>query len=150
MAERINATIQAEVSEHCVAIGGLQPAGTWGSFGVTKLSGAAGMFKQHQANQAAGDLTARHGMRTNHVTYLALTADKVYAFDTKPRRTNIKVVSKLAEWDRNDVRCQVIPGKVSTRVVIDHADGSHYELEATTLGHYNDALLAALAELSPR
>lgn len=148
MAERINATIQAEVPEPCVAIGGLQPAGTWGAFGLTQLSGAAGMFKQHKANQAAGDLSARHGMRANHITYIALTADKLYAFDTKPRRTTMKVIGKLAEWNRKDVRCEVVPGKLAAKVIFDHADGGHYELEASTMGHYNDKFLAELASLS--
>ena len=43
---------------------------------------------------------------------------------------------------------QLVPGKVSTRVVIDHVDGAHSELEATTFGGYNDELLAALGTLS--
>ncbi len=150
MVDRQNAMIQAEVPEPCVAIGALQPAGTWGSFGLTKLSPAAAMFKQHQANQAAGALSGRHGLSANHITYLALTADKLYAFDAKPRRMGIKVVGKLAEWDRTDVTCQVVPGKVATRVVIDHADGGRYELEASNIGRYNDPLYAALAELAPR
>ena len=42
------------------------------------------MFKQHQANQAAGELSARKGLKANRVTFLALTADKLYAFDVKP------------------------------------------------------------------
>jgi hypothetical protein len=143
--EANKATIQAEVPELCLAVGGLQPAGTLGSFGLTKLSPAAGTFQQHKANQAAGDLTGRHGLETNRITYLAVTADKVYAFDAKPKRKgNIEVVSKLAEWNRSDVKVQTIRGKLSTRVVIDHADGGHYELESMAITNFNEPLFAAL------
>jgi hypothetical protein len=135
MAERINATIQAEVPERCVAIGALQPAGTWD---------ALYNVGQRQLNKKAGALTDRTLVRPNHITYVALTADKLYAFDTKPRRTNMKVIGKLAEWDRKDVRCQLIPGKAATTVVIDHADGGHYELETMSS---NEEFLAALADL---
>jgi hypothetical protein len=147
-AEKQRAMIQAEVPEPCVAIGALQPAGTWGSFGLTKLSPAAGMFKQHKANQAAGELSGRKGVKANRVTFLALTADKLYAFDVKSGMGGLKVQSKLAEWNRGDVTVQLVPGKVSTRVVIDHTDGAHSELEATTFGGYNDELLGQLGTLS--
>ena len=141
------ATIQAEVPEPCLAVGGLQPAGTFGSFGVTKLSPAGGTFGQQKANQAAGQLTGRHGLKTNRITYLAVTADKLYAFDAKPKRKgNIEVVGKLAEWDRADVKVRTVRGKMSTRVIIDHADGGHYELESMSITNLNEPLLAALTE----
>ena len=35
-AEKQRAMIQAEVLQPCLAIGSLQPAGTWGSFGLDK------------------------------------------------------------------------------------------------------------------
>ena len=147
--EANKATIQAEVPEPCLAVGGLQPAGTFGSFGLTKLSPAAGTFNQHKANQAAGDLTGRHGLKTNRITYLALTADKLYAFSAKAkRRGNIEVVSKLAEWDRADVSAQTIPERLSTKVVIDHADGTHAEFESASITNLNDPLLAELGTLA--
>ncbi len=143
--EANKATIQDEVPEPCLAVGGLQPAGTVGSFGLTKLSGAAGTFKQHNANQAAGELTGRHGLKVNRITYLAVTADKLYAFDAKPKRKgNIEVVAKLAEWDRSDVTVQTVRGKMSTRVIIDHTDGGHYELESMAITNLNEPLFAAL------
>jgi len=143
--EANKATIQAEVPEPCIAVGGLQPAGTFGSFGVGRLSGAAGTLQQHKANQAAGELTGRHGLKTNRITYLAVTADKVYAFDAKPKRKgNIEVVSKLAEWKRSDVNVQTVRGKMATKVIIDHTDGGHYELESPSITNFNEPLLAAL------
>ena len=39
---------------------------------------------------------------------------------------------------------------MATRVVVDHADRGHYELEGSNVGRYNDALYAALSELVPR
>ncbi|HEV2310371.1 MAG TPA: hypothetical protein VGU73_07600 [Acidimicrobiia bacterium] len=145
MWEKQVATIQAAVPEPVIAIGGLQPAGTWGAFGMTKLSGAAGMFRQHEANKAAGALTGRKGIHTNHQTYLALTADKLYALDTKVSGySGIKVRGTLAEWNRADIRVQLVPGKLATKVIIDHADGGHYELESTNMTGYNQPLLDAL------
>ncbi len=146
--EKQNATIQAEVPEPCLAIGGLQPAGTWGSFGLEKLSPALGMFRQHKANQHAGDLSARRGIKMNHSTYIALTADKIYAFDVKVKGRHLEVVSKLAVWNRSDVTVGLNRGKLATKVVIDHVDGTHSELEATTMGGYQDEFLAAMSKLS--
>ena len=147
-AEKQRAVIQAEVPEPCLAIGGLQPAGTWGSFGLTKMIPAAGMFKQHTSNQGAGPLSARKGMKMNHITYLALTADKLYAFDVQVKGRGIVVRDKLAEWNRSDVTVALVPGNLATRVVIDHTDGTHSELEATTMGGYNDPLLNELSTLA--
>jgi hypothetical protein len=144
MWERQQATIQAAVPEPVVASGSLQPAGTWGSFGLKELSPAVGMFKQHKANQRAGALSTRSALKPNHLTVIAVTADKIYALDAKPSRTNIKVVGTLAAWNRRDVTVEMIPGRVSTRVVFDHVDGGHYELESTNVGGYNGPLLDAL------
>lgn len=146
--EKQRATIQAEVPEPCLAIGQLQPAGTWGSFGLEKIIPGAGMFKQHKSNQGTGPLSARKGMKMNHITYLALTADKVYAFDVQVKGRGLVVRDKLAEWNRSDVTVTLVPGKLATRVVIDHTDGAHSELEATTMGGYQDDFLAALGALS--
>jgi hypothetical protein len=146
--ESINAKIQAHVPEPVLASGMLQPAGTWGSFGLMKLSPAAGLLKQRSANKNAGQLSTRGSMfKNNRQTYFALTADKLYAFETKFSRGGINVLGQLVEWNRADLTVQTIPGKLATKVVIDHADGGHYELEATTVGSkgYNNPLLAELS-----
>ena len=146
--ESINNKIQAHVPEPVVACGRLAPAGTWGSFGLRKLSPAAGFLKQRSANKKAGQLSTRGAMsKNNRQTYFALTADKLYAFETKFSGGGIKVLGQLVEWNRADLTVQTIPGKLATKVVIDHADGGHYELEATTVASkgYNDPLLAELA-----
>jgi hypothetical protein len=147
--EEQRAIIQAAVPEPVIASGVLQPAGTWGAMGLSRLSGAASMYRQHRANKAAGDLTGRHGLKLNSQTYMALTADKLYALEGKVSGRKIKIVGTLAEWRRADLQVQLIPGRVSTKVVFDHADGGHYELEATTMmGNYNNPLLAELGTMA--
>jgi len=140
--------VQAEVPEPIVAYSVLQPAGTWGSFGLTKLSPALGMFKQHQANKAAGDLSGRHGVKMNSQTWIALTADKVYAFEGKVSGYKTKIVGKLAEFDRRDVSVELKPGRLATKVIFDTADGGHYELEVTTAMGGQDEFLDELAAMS--
>ena len=142
--------IQAEVPEPVLALGVLQPAGSWGAMGLGHLSGAASMIRQHEANKNAGPLSGRRGIKANRTTFMALTADKLYAFDTKPsmRTRQNEIVGKLAEWNRSDVRVELKPGRMSTKVVFDHADGSHSELEATTVTGYNDPFLAELGSMA--
>jgi len=146
--EKQRAIVQEAVPEPIVAYGVLQPAGTWGSFGLRQLSPALATFRQHKANKSAGDLTGRHGLKMNSQTYVALTADKVYALEGKAKRYGIKIVGTLAEWRRSDVSVQLIPGRMSTKVVFDHTDGGHYELEATTMGGFNDPFLAELGTMA--
>jgi hypothetical protein len=147
--ESVNAKVQAQVPEPVVACGRLQPAGTWGSFGLMKLSPAAGILRQRSANKNAGQLSTRGAMfKNNRQTMFALTADKLYAFETKiSGYTGIKILGQLVEWNRADLTVQTIPGKLATKIVLDHADGGHYELEATTVASkgYNDPLLAELS-----
>ena len=140
--------VQAEVPEPIVTFSVLQPAGTWGSFGLTKLSPAMGMFKQHQANKAAGGLSKRGGLKMNSQTWVALTADKLYAFEGKVAGYKTKIVGKLAEWDRRDVSVALKPRRLATKVVFDTADGGHYELEASTIGGYQEEFLRELATMS--
>ena len=146
--ESRNAKVQANVPEPVVACGQLQPAGTWGSFGMGRLSPAAGLLKQRSANKNAGQLSTRGAMfKNNRQTMFALTTDKLYAFETKIGYGGIKILGQLVEWNRADLTVQTIPGKLATKIVLDHADGGHYELEATTVASkgYNDPLLAELS-----
>ncbi len=147
--EKQREMVQAAVPEPVIAYGVLQPAGTWGSYGLRNLSPALAMFKQHKANQGAGELSGRKGLKMNSQTYIALTADKLYALEGKVAGyRGAKIVGTLAEWQRSDVVVQLIPGRMSTKVVFDHADGGHYELEATTMGGYNDPFLTELSTMT--
>jgi hypothetical protein len=150
--ESIRAKVQAQVPEPVLASGMVQPAGTWGAAGLTSLTPAGGLARQRSANKNAGSLSTRGAMfKTNRQTLLALTADKLYAFETKFGWGGMKLLSTLAVWDRADLTVQTQPGKISTRIIIDHTTGEHYELEATTVASrgLNDELLAELASPSP-
>ena len=146
--ESIRAKVQAQVPEPVLASGMVQPAGTWGAAGLTKLSPAGGLLRQRSANKGAGALNTRGAMfKSNRQTVLAVTADRIYALETKFGWGGMKILSTLAVFDRADLTIQTQPGKMSTRIVIDDTDGGHYELEATTVASrgMNEALLAELA-----
>jgi hypothetical protein len=145
--EKVNTTAQEHVPEPVVAAGILQPAGTWGAFGVEQLSPAAAMFKRRKVNKDAGGL-AKSSWKGTKTALLAVTADKLYAFSVKQKGRNWKVQEPLGEWDRSDLEIETAPGKLATKVVFDvRSSGDHYELEATTAGGsgINQPFLAALA-----
>jgi len=148
-ADSVKEKAQARVSEPVVAVGFVQPAGTWGAAGLMQLSPLAGMLKQKSANKDAGDLNTRGAMfKSNRQTLIVLTAAKMYAFESKNGWGGIKVMDQLAEWDRGDVAIQITDGKVSKKLSVDHApSGGHYELEVTTVGTrgFNDGFLEELA-----
>ena len=140
-------TVQPHVSEPLVAVGLLQPAGTWGSFGANQLSGIAGMVMRKAANKRAAGL-GKQGQFTSRYAILGVTADKVYAFNGKPSGRSWKITDQVGEWSRDDLRIETTKGSLSTKVVIDVApSGEHYELEATTImqaGNFTDVFLAEL------
>jgi ribosomal protein L11 len=144
--EKVNTTAQEHLPEPIVAAGILQPAGTWGAFGVEQLSPAAAMFKRRKVNKNAGGL-AKSSWKGTKTALLAVTADKLYAFAVKQKGRSWKVQDKLGVWDRSDLKIETAPGKLATKVVFDVAStGEHYELEATTVStaSFNEPFLAAL------
>ena len=145
--EKVNTTAQEHVSEPVVASGILQPAGTWGAFGLDQVSGVASMFKRRKVNKDAGGL-ARTSWKGTKTVLLAVTGEKLYAFAVKQKGRNWKVEGQLGEWNRSDLDVETTPGKLATKVVFDvEPTGEHYELEATTVGSagFNDPFLAAIA-----
>lgn len=146
--EMVNSAAREHVPEPLVAAGILQPAGTLGTFGVSQLSPAAAMFKARKENKAAGGLAKQSVLANTKTVLLALTADKLYAFGVKQRRSGWKVQEQKGVWDRADLKFETAPGRMTTKVVVDVvSSGEHYELEATTAGGsgINDAFLAAIA-----
>jgi hypothetical protein len=145
--EKVNTTAQEHVSEPVVAAGILQPAGTWGAFGLDQVSGVASMFKRRKVNKDAGGL-ARTSWKGTKTVLLAVTGEKLYAFSCKQKgRSGWKIQEQLGEWDRSDLHVEMKPGKLATKVVFDHTPtGDHYELEATTVStaNFNEPFLAAL------
>jgi len=124
--------VQPRVPEPVIAVGMLQPAGTWGSFGAGQLSGLAGTLMRRAANKRAGGL-AKSGAFSTKTALLAVTEQRLYAFNAKPSGRSWKIVDEAGDWDRSDVTVTTTPGKLSTKVVFDvQSTGDHFELEATT------------------
>lgn len=145
--EKMKETVQPHVHEPVVAVGILQPAGTWGAFGAGQLSGIAGTLMRKAANKKAGGL-AKQGAFSTKMAVLAITDGKVYAFNAKPSGRQWKILDTVGEWQRSDLDITTTKNKLSTKVVVDvKSTGDHYELEATTImqsGGFTDAFLAAL------
>ena len=140
------AVAQQQVEQPIVAVGFLQPGGSWGAFGMSKLNPMAGTVGQADANKRAGGLAKAGGFKPK-VAMLAVTADTIEVFSAAPaRKRSIKVGDHLATWARDDLAIQLVPGRVATQVTIDvNSTGERYELEATMIGGgFNDALLAEL------
>ncbi len=152
-ADSVKEKAQTRVEEPILAVGFVQPAGTWGAAGLMQLSPLAGILKQKGANKSAGELNTRGAMfKSNRQTLIVLTAEKMYAFESKNSWGGIKLLDELAAWSRRDVAVQMADGKVSKQLTIDHSPtGGHYELEVTTVGTrgFNDAFLEEIARANP-
>jgi hypothetical protein len=139
---------QPHVPEPVIAVGMLQPAGTWGAFGAGQLSGLAGSLMRRAANKKAGGL-AKQGAFSTKTALFAVTADRIYAFNAKPSGRNWKIVDEVGDWDRSDLTITTTPGKMSTKVVVDvQSTGDHFELEATTVMNAGDFTQRFLDEIA--
>src|SRR6266487_6218516 len=72
---KVKEIAQEQVTEPVQAAGILQPAGTWGTFGLDQVSGVAAMFKRRKVNKDAGGL-ARTSWKGTKAVILALAGDK--------------------------------------------------------------------------
>lgn len=148
-AQRMTDTIQEHVPEPVVAVGAVQPAGTWGSFGISQLSPLAGALKNRKANRNAGGMAKNSIWSGTKLAAVAVTAERIYTFKAKPRGRSWKIGDPLATWERRDVQISLEPGKLATKVIIDvTSTGDHYEFEVTTMmtRGFGDAFLAELAK----
>jgi hypothetical protein len=94
------AAAQAQLDEPIVAVGFLQPGGSWGAFGLSKLNPMAGTVGQSDANKRAGGLAKAGGFKPK-LAMLAVTADSVHVFSASPaRKRSIKVGDHLETWSR--------------------------------------------------
>jgi hypothetical protein len=146
-ADQTKASVQPHVDEPIIAVGVLQPAGTWGSIGVGSVSRIAGTLTRMASNKKSGGLGKRGEIKAN-MTLVAVTDGKLYAFNAKPWGRQFKVQDPVGAWERPDLDITTQKGTLATKVVIDvKSTGDHYELEASTIlqmkGH-NDEFLAAL------
>jgi hypothetical protein len=141
--EAARAVAQAHVPAPILVVGFLQPAGSWGAFGISKLNPVAGTLQQRDANRGARGLAKAGGFKPK-VAMLAVTADEIYAFSASPaRRGRLDVGELLATWKRDDLAITTERGRVATRCTLDVVStGERYELEATMIGGgFNDAFL---------
>jgi hypothetical protein len=126
---------QPYVPEPVVAVGMLQPAGTWGNYGISKVSPALAAIVRHRHNKAAGGLARTGSMRRPQMALLALTETRVYALAVTFKSGGWAVGDAIGTWDRSDLRVETTPGRMATKVEIDViSTGEHYVLEATTTG----------------
>jgi hypothetical protein len=148
-AEQTKANVQPHVDEPVIAVGILQPAGTWGSIGIGQVSRLASIVMRKAANKRAGGL-GKQGEFRSQMALVAVTEHKLHAFNAKPWGRQFQVAEPVGAWAWDDLKIETTKGSLSTKVVIDVlSSGEHYELEATAIlqmkGH-TDAFLAALAE----
>jgi hypothetical protein len=144
--ERLRAVAEEQTGEPVLAVGLFAPAGAMGGMGVGKVSGLAGMFANRRTNERAGGL-GHHGTFKLRQALLAVTADKVYGFNSKPKgRSGWQIVDQAVCWDRADVTVTVANAKMTRLVTFTVGpDGATYELEMMKMaGTLNDALLAEL------
>jgi hypothetical protein len=144
--EKMKQIVQPHVDEPVLVVGLLQPAGSWGSMGISRVSPLGGVLKRKLNNNAANGL-AKTGAFGFKMGLFAVTAEKIYAFHAKPKSREWLVGDKVGEWSRDDLRITTVPGRLATKVVVDvPATGQHYELEATTAGSngFTEAFLTEL------
>jgi hypothetical protein len=144
------AKMKAAAEEHTgapvLAVGLFSPAGAMGGLGVGKVSGLAGMLANRRTNQRAGGL-GHHGTFKLRQALIAVTADKVYGYNSKPKgRSGWQIVDQAMCWDRADVTVTVEDRKVTRLVTFTVApDNATYELEMMRMaGTFNDALFTEL------
>jgi hypothetical protein len=133
LADKMKATVQPRVPEPVLAVGVLQPAGTWGAMGGDQLSGIVGSLMRKNANKRSGGLAKNSAFRTK-VALVAVTDTRVYAFNAKGWGPTCKIVDEVGDWDRADLKITTTAGSMSTQFVIDVVStGDHYELETNAL-----------------
>jgi len=112
-------------------------AGTGGaSMALSKVSPLAGMVltkvKGSKANEKAGGL-GKMGVWSYKTAILALTADKLYAFEFKSGWGGLKVKDPIAVWDRKQLKITGVGKKATSAIDIDvTSTGEHFEVEAMT------------------
>lgn len=137
---------QPHVSDPVIAASVLQPASSMSNLGLGKISPLAGMLMKKRANKKAGGL-AKNSAFSSDQAFVVVTADRVYAFNSKIVGRERKVLDSVGNWDRNDLIVTKTPGRLTTKVTFDiSSTGEHYELEATTMADQgvSTALLDAL------
>ena len=132
--DKMKPTVQSHVPEPVIAVGVLQPAGTWGAMGGDQISGIVGSLMRKNANKRSPGLAKNSAFRTK-VALVAVTEGRVYAFNAKGWGPTCKIVDEVGDWDRSDLNGHATrAGTMSTQFVFDVVStGDHYELETNAL-----------------
>src|SRR2546422_662755 len=116
LSDKMKQTVQPHVPEPVIAVGVMQPAGTWGGMGGDQISGIVGSLMRKNANKRSSGWGKNSAFRTK-IALLAVTEDRLYAFNAKGWGTTCKVVDEVGVWDRKDVKVTTTPGTMSTKFV---------------------------------
>ena len=147
MHDKMKATVQPHVPEPVLAVGVLQPAGTWGAMGGDQLSGIVGSLMRKNANKRSGGLAKNSAFRTK-IAMVAVTEGRVYAFNAKGWGPQTKIADKVGDWGHDELEVTVTPGTMSTQFVIVVTEtGERFELETNALmgmGGFTKEFVAAL------
>ncbi|MET0629056.1 MAG: hypothetical protein ABW033_11430 [Acidimicrobiia bacterium] len=151
LGDKMKATVQPHVPEPVLAVGVLQPAGTWGAMGGDQLSGFVGSLMRKNANKRSSGLGKNSAFRTK-IALVAVTEARVYAFNAKGWGPTCKIVDQVGDWDRADLEITTTRGTMSTQFVIDVVStGDHFELETNALmgvGGFTSTFVDALGPVA--
>jgi hypothetical protein len=118
---KVKEIAQEQVTEPVEAAGILQPAGTWGTFGLDQVSGVAAMFKRRKVTKDAGGL-ARTSWKGTKTVILALAGDKLYGVRREAEgpqlegRGSARGLESVGSRGRDDPRQAGDEGRLRRRV----------------------------------
>lgn len=96
--EKYMAAVADQIGERPMAVGQFQRSGMARTVGLTAVSPLAGMLSGRAAKKKSGGLSEQ--------IILAVTGDKIYVFEFKPKGLNVKVKEPLVVWNRSEVRAE--------------------------------------------
>ena len=133
MHDKFKATVQPHVEEPVIAVGLLQPAGTWGAMGGDQLSGIVGSLMRRNSNKRSQGLGKNSAFKTK-MAMVAVTETRLYAFNAKGWGPQTKIADKVGDWSHDELEVTVTPGKMATQfVIVVNETGDRYELETNAL-----------------
>jgi len=149
--------LEQKIGAPVLAVCYVQPRGSVGggfaSVGLSKLSPLGSILfnksRGSKANEKSGGL-GRIGLVSTKAAILAVTADKLYAFEMKTGWGGLKVKDPIAQWERKDVMVTAgEQGSMTRALDIDVASsGEHMEVESTTVMGGEKNLNEFLAEMA--
>ena len=139
--EKYVEAVAPHVEGEVEAIGLFSRAGSMGAAVLSQVSPLAGALKLGRGRKKGG------GLPMNVV--LAVTHDKVYAFDFKPKGFGLKIKETAAVWDRAAVRvAPTSEGVLADRLEVRIGDAEPIELDSNKMpglkSEFNEPLIRLL------